>query len=99
LRPVSKWIKSHQHPLRWQLPNLSGFVPPRPCDQPRTRIERIAAETTGIIADTALRLGKALGTSAQLWMNLQNRYDVEIAKREIGKKLDKIEPIIAHAAA
>ncbi len=45
---------------------------------------------------TALRLGKALGTSAQLWMNLQNRYDVEIAKREIGKKL---EPIIDHAAA
>ena len=58
-----------------------------------------AQETTGITADTALRLGKALGTSAQLWMNLQNRYDVEIARREIGKKLDKIEPIIAHAAA
>jgi len=32
-------------------------------------------------------------------MNLQNRYDVEIANREIGKKLDKIEPIIDHAAA
>jgi hypothetical protein len=27
-------------------------------------------------------------------MNLQNRYDVELAKRQIGKKLDKIEPII-----
>ena len=65
----------------------------------RTRIERIAAETTEITADTALRLGRALGTSAQLWMNLQNSYDVEIAKREIGKKLDKIEPIIGQAAA
>jgi len=32
-------------------------------------------------------------------MNLQNRYDVEIAKREIGKKLDKIEPIIDQAGA
>jgi plasmid maintenance system antidote protein VapI len=32
-------------------------------------------------------------------MNLQNRYDVEVAKREIGKNLDKIEPITAHAAA
>jgi plasmid maintenance system antidote protein VapI len=39
-----------------------------------TRIERIEAETTGITADTVLRLGKALGTSAQLWMNLKNRY-------------------------
>jgi plasmid maintenance system antidote protein VapI len=32
-------------------------------------------------------------------MNLQNHYDVEVARREIGKKLDKIEPIIDHAAA
>jgi addiction module HigA family antidote len=38
---------------------------------PRTRVERIAAETTGTTADTALRLSKALGTSAQLWLNLQ----------------------------
>jgi addiction module HigA family antidote len=79
--------------------NLSAGALAKACDLPRTRIERIAAETTGITADTALRLGKALGTSAQLWMNLQNRYDVEIAKREIGRKLDKIEPLIDHAAA
>lgn len=32
-------------------------------------------------------------------MNLQNRYDVEVAKREIRKKLDKIEPIAASVAA
>ena len=52
---------------------------------PRTRVERIAAETTGITADTALRLSKALGTSAQLWQNLQNRYDAEMTKQAIGK--------------
>jgi addiction module HigA family antidote len=33
---------------------------------PRTRVERISAETTGVTADTELRLGKALGTSAAL---------------------------------
>jgi len=54
---------------------------------PRTRVERIAIETTGITADTALRLGKALGTSAQLWLNLQNRYDMETVERAIGKQL------------
>jgi addiction module HigA family antidote len=43
---------------------------------PRTRVERIAAESSGITADTALRLSRALGTSAQLWLNLQNRYDM-----------------------
>jgi antitoxin HigA-1 len=78
---------------------LSAGTLARTCGLPRTRIERIAAETTGITADTALRLGKALSTSAQLWLNLQNRYDVEIAKRTLGKTLDKIEPIIAPEAA
>ena len=59
----------------------------------------VNAEKIGVTADTALRLGKALNTSTQLWLNLQNRYDVEIAKREIGKKLDKIEPVINNEAA
>jgi antitoxin HigA-1 len=60
---------------------------------PRTRVERIAAESIGITADTALRLGKALGTSAQLWLNLQNRYDVETAERAIGKRLARISRV------
>jgi addiction module HigA family antidote len=46
--------------------NLSAGALAKVCDLPRTRIERIAVETTGITADTALRLGKALGTSVQL---------------------------------
>jgi addiction module HigA family antidote len=62
---------------------------------PRTRVERIAAETIGVTADTALRLGKALGTSAQLWLNLQNRYDLEIAERAIGKRLARISRVKA----
>ena len=77
---------------------LSAGALAKRCGLPRTRIERIATETTGITADTALRLGKALGTSAQLWLNLQNRYDMEIAARQIGKKLEKIEPIAPAAA-
>jgi antitoxin HigA-1 len=62
---------------------------------PRTRVERIAAESTGITADTALRLGKALGTSAQLWLNLQNRFDIETAERAIGKRLARISRVKA----
>lgn len=62
---------------------------------PRTRVERIAAESIGITADTALRLGKALGTSAQLWLNLQNRFDIETAERAIGKQLERISPVRA----
>jgi addiction module HigA family antidote len=66
---------------------------------PRTRVERIAAETAGITADTALRLSRALGTSAQLWLNLQNRYDVETAERALGKTLAKISRVTGNAAA
>jgi len=66
---------------------------------PRTRIERIASEDVSITADTALRLGKALGTSPKLWLNLQNDYDLQIAQRAIGKELEKIEPVTTHEAA
>jgi antitoxin HigA-1 len=68
------------------------------CGVPRTRIERLANEETGITADTALRLSKAFGTSAALWLNLQNAYDVQMAEREIGKELKNIAPVIGHAA-
>ncbi len=71
----------------------------RICGVPRTRIERIVNEETGITADTALRLSKALGTTAQMWLNLQNSYDVRVAKREIGKELDRIERIEPNKAA
>lgn len=63
------------------------------CGLPRTRIERIADETSGISADTALRLEKALGASAQFWLNLQNRYDLETAQKGLGRKLERIQRV------
>ncbi len=63
------------------------------CGLPRTRIERIANEQIGITADTALRLGRALNTTPDFWLNLQNRYAIETVTREIGKDLEKIEPV------
>jgi antitoxin HigA-1 len=63
------------------------------CGVPRTRIERIATETTGITADTALRLSKALGTTPHLWLNLQNEFDIRTARNAAGKALDQIEPV------
>jgi antitoxin HigA-1 len=78
---------------------MSAGALAKACGLPRTRIERIAGEQTGITADTALRLAKALGTTAQLWLNLQNDYDVQIAKRDLGKILDRIETINKPKAA
>src|SRR5450432_2902685 len=78
---------------------LSAGAIAKACGVPRTRIERVANEETPITADTALRLGKALGTSAQLWLNLQNDHDVQIAKRDLGKTLDRIETVNKPKAA
>src|SRR5215475_7960542 len=72
---------------------LSAGALAKACGVPRTRIERIANEETAITADTALRLGKALGTSAQLWLNLQNEFDVWTARSRIGKDLNSIVPV------
>ena len=69
------------------------------CGVPRARMTRIANEKTAVTADTALRLGKALGTSARLWLNLQNEFDMRKAKGRIGKELEKITPISRRAAA
>ena len=75
--------------------NMSAGALARACGVPRTRIERIASEQIGVTADTALRLAKVFGTSPELWLNLQNDFDVQTAKREIGEELDKIDPVIA----
>ena len=69
------------------------------CGLPRTRIERIASEQSSITADTALRLAKALGTTAQLWLNLQTDYDIQIARRDLGKALDRVKTVNKPKAA
>lgn len=79
--------------------NMSAGRLAKACGLPRTRIERIASEQTGITADTALRLGKVLGTTAELWLNLQNDYDIQIARRDLGKALDRIETVNKPEAA
>ncbi|MGK7395313.1 MAG: HigA family addiction module antitoxin [Candidatus Cyclobacteriaceae bacterium M3_2C_046] len=43
-----------------------------------------------ITADTALRLGRYFGTSADFWLNLQKLYELELAKEALGDNLDKI---------
>src|SRR4051812_34638727 len=49
---------------------------------PVNRISEIINGKRGITADTALRLARYFGTSAQYWLNLQSRYDLEVAEVE-----------------
>jgi len=46
---------------------------------PAIRLAAIINENSGITADTALRLSRYFSTSSELWMNLQTRYDLDVA--------------------
>lgn len=50
---------------------------------PRTRIERVRDERTGVTADTALRLAAYFGTTPDFWMNLQASYDLDVARPHV----------------
>lgn len=52
------------------------------------RINEIVNKKRAISADTALRLAKFFGNSAEFWMNLQNRYDLETARDMLAVKID-----------
>ena len=54
---------------------------------PMNRISAIANGKRGITADTAMRLARYFGTSAQMWMNLQLAYDLEVAERELSARI------------
>jgi antitoxin HigA-1 len=56
------------------------------------RVNEIVNGRRGISADTALRLGRYFGTTADVWINLQKRYELEISRRELGKALAQIQP-------
>lgn len=57
-------------------------VPPR-------RINEIVHGRRSITADTALRLGRFFSMSAQFWLNLQTRYDLDVAEDYLDDRLDQ----------
>lgn len=61
-------------------------VPPR-------RINEIVHGKRAITADTALRLGKYFGTSAQFWLNLQTHYDLDLAADRAAEQIAAITPL------
>jgi len=65
-------------------------VPPR-------RINEIVHGKRSITADTALRLGRFFGMSAQFWLNLQTRYDLEVTEDLLGGRLaEEVHTLESH---
>lgn len=65
-------------------------VPPR-------RINEIVLGKRRITADTAMRLSRYFSMSEGFWMNLQDRYDREIARARISDVLSAIDPLVSNS--
>src|SRR5947209_14164020 len=65
-------------------------VPPR-------RINEIVRGLRAVSADTALRLARYFGTSERFWLNLQTRYDLEVEKDRLGKRLQQEVKVLTTA--
>ncbi|MHB9119030.1 MAG: HigA family addiction module antitoxin [Burkholderiales bacterium] len=78
--------------------NLSAHALAMALHVPAPRINDIVREKRSITVDTALRFARYFNTTAQFWMNLQNNYDLKVAEREVGDKIEsEIRPL--HQAA
>ena len=56
---------------------------------PANRLYAIAEGNRGITPDTALRLARYFGTSADFWINLQTHYDLEAYRSEMEEKIER----------
>ncbi|TDK39053.1 addiction module antidote protein, HigA family [Rhizobium deserti] len=69
---------------------MSPYALAKKLNVPRTRIERIVAQKTGITSDTALRLARFFKTSPEFWMNLQNSFELKTEAQVLKDELARI---------
>ena len=73
--------------------NVSQYRLAKTIGVPPRRINEIVQGKRSITADTALRIGKALGMTAESWLNLQRIYDLDIARESTNT--DEIQPLVS----
>jgi addiction module HigA family antidote len=75
---------------------LSQNALARALNVPPRRVNEIVLEKRGITADTALRLARFFGTSAEMWAGLQTEYDLRVARREKARLIEHdVTPLVA----
>jgi len=57
---------------------------------PPNRLYQLLAGKRSMTADTALRLGRYFGMTPDFWMNLQSTYELDVARRQSGKAIERI---------
>ena len=72
---------------------ISAYALARAMRVPANRLTAILAGRRAVTADTAIRLGKATGTTAEMWLGLQASHDLEIARQaQVGSD---VQPLAA----
>src|SRR3984957_14712234 len=69
---------------------LSAKKLPDTIGVPPNRMYQLLAGKRSMTADTALRLGRYFGMSADFWMNLQSAYELDLARQQHGKAIQRI---------
>ncbi len=68
---------------------LSRYALARALDITQARLGEIVRGKRAITPDTALRLARYFGTSAEFWLGMQAQYDLEVARDAIGAEIEK----------
>lgn len=64
----------------------------------RQQVHRVLACTHPVTVEMALRIGRLVGNGPELWLRLQQNYDVSLAEQGLSSELDKIKPIETSSA-
>jgi len=67
---------------------LSANALSRALRVPSGRVVEILNGKRSISAETALRLGRFFGNDPQFWLNLQSQFELAVARRKLGKRLE-----------
>jgi len=84
IHPGEVLLEDFMKPLRLSQYRLAKDIGVTPI-----RISQIVNGKRSISVDTAMRLGRYFGTSAEVWLKLQVRYNLEVAERESGERITR----------
>ena len=68
---------------------LSQYRVAKDIGVPPLRINQIVHGKRAVTVDTAMRLARYFGTSANVWLRIQARYDLEVAKEKLGYRINQ----------
>ncbi len=93
VHPGEVLLEDFMKPLK-----LSQYRLAKDISVPPLRISQIVRGQRAVTADTALRLARYFGTSANVWMRLQARYDLEVAEIVLSEKIEREVTVLEQRA-